>query len=159
MSITEITVIDWVRRGLEGWKMCRAGRKAYSGERWWVLREMGGLGQGSSLPKTGEEGPSLDTLTWCHFEELIHLLGLCFDHWQLSHLSWGLRKRQVQLISCPWGCPHHAIQPTTLLESGSLLCTIKEMAGHKVLGTAQGEERQVLRFGEAKSDLKERNDD
>lgn len=47
MSITEITVIDWVRRGLEGWKMCRAGRKAYSGERWWVLREMGGLGQRS----------------------------------------------------------------------------------------------------------------
>lgn len=37
--------------------------------------------------------PSLDTLTWCHFEELADLLGLCFDRWQLSHLSWGLMKR------------------------------------------------------------------
>lgn len=63
-------------------------------------REMGGLDQGSRhavCSSLERKRPSLDALTWCHFEERVHLLGLCFDHWQLSHLSRGLRKRQVQL--------------------------------------------------------------
>lgn len=38
------------------------------------------------------------TLTWCHFEKLAHFRGLCFDHWQLSHFSWGLRERQFHLL-------------------------------------------------------------
>ena len=53
-------------------------------------------------PRLETKSPSPDTPTWCHFEELVHLLGLGFDHWQLSHLSWGLRKRQGS-VSCSGG--------------------------------------------------------
>lgn len=92
------------------------------------------MGAGMS-PNTGEErSPSLDTLTWCHFEELVHLLGLCFDHWQLSHLSRGLRKRQVSSISCPQGCHHHVIHPTSLHEAGGLSSTIGKVTGHSPEG-------------------------
>lgn len=65
-----------------------------------MSRETGGLSQGvrdAVCPGLAMKSPSPDTLTWCPFEELVHLLGLGFDHWQLSHLSWGLRKRQGPL--------------------------------------------------------------
>ena len=47
------------------------------------------------------------------FEELVHLLGLGFDHWQLSHLSWGLRKRQGSVVSCSGGLSPPGL-PTSL---------------------------------------------
>ena len=45
--IIVMTAVDCVRRGLEGWRMGRVGKREYSGERWEVSREMGGLDQGS----------------------------------------------------------------------------------------------------------------
>ena len=56
--IIVMTAVDCVRRGPEGWRMGRVGRREYSGERWEVSREMGGPDQGSKecgLSKTGEE--------------------------------------------------------------------------------------------------------
>lgn len=104
VSIIARTVRDRVRRELEGWRVGKAGRRGYSGERRgcrgrWVgwTKAVGMLFAQAWRGKS----PSLDTLTWCHFEKLIHLLGLCFDHWQLSHLSWGLRKKWVQLYQLP----------------------------------------------------------
>lgn len=79
------------------------------GDAWAGPRE-----SGCCCPGLDRKSPPLDTRTWCHFKELVHLLGLCFDHWQLSHFSWGLRKRQVQLHQLPWGSPRHAIQPSSL---------------------------------------------
>lgn len=91
---------------------------------WWggYLGKVGGFkGQewaapGSRMLSTQDwrRRESLDTLTWCHFEELACLLRLCFDHGQLSHLSWGLRKRQVQLhvLSLGWFPPR--VHPTSL---------------------------------------------
>lgn len=45
-------------KGLEGWTGGRVRRRGYSGEKWGVSREMGGLDQGSReicLLKTREE--------------------------------------------------------------------------------------------------------
>lgn len=110
--------------------------EGYYGERW-VAEEGEQLDQGirdAVCPGQERKTPSLDPLTWCHFEELVHLLGLCFDHGQLSHLSRGLRRREVQLHQLPLGLslPGHPPSP-------SLSCRTGEVAGLRALGIAQKE--------------------
>ena len=124
-----------------------------------MSKETGGLSQGvrnEVCPGQAMKGPSPDTLTWCPFEELVHLLGLSFDHWQLSHLSWGLRKRQGLLHQLLWGpVPTRPCNLPPSLGLGFLPYSIKKVAGLRVPGTSQREQRQVSVLTEGKSGLRE----
>lgn len=89
-------------------------------------------------------------LTWCHFEELAHFWRFCFDHWQLSHFSWGLRKRQVQLHHLPLGQSSPQCSPSSLPQAGDPSCMLGRMAGLESPGLSPDRtERQVLMLGKA----------
>lgn len=89
-------------------------------------------------------------LTWHHLEKLAHFWGFCFDYWQLSHFSWGLRKRQVQFHQLPLGQSSLCYSPSSLPQVGDLPCIVGRMAGLKSPRLRpERTEKQVLMFGKA----------
>lgn len=105
-----------------------------------VLRHRGGL-DGGGLDRchlSMTRRSLLYTLTWCHFEKLAHFWGLCFDHWQLSHFSWGLRKRQIHLHHLPLGQFSSSPSLSSLPLTGGLPCRAGGMAGLRSSGLSPG---------------------